>query len=165
MKVFDIITETNKLDEAIPFTKQWSKERQATKSVKADAKNMLSDLAVWMKGGGIAKGTLTADQFKSFMNQKGLGSFNVDAALKKSRDASGRDENEPLSAPEATEILNQAIRTGFIGQGAKGSQSRFADAPAGGGASGGGAGGLPSSITSAISGLTTQQKAALKAML
>jgi hypothetical protein len=163
MKVFDIIIENNDLNEAIPFTKQWSKERQATKAVKGDAKAMLSDLAVWMKGGGIAKGTLTADQFKSFLNQKGLGSFNVDVALKKSRDASGRDENEPLSGPEATDILNQAIRTGFIGQGARGSQSRFADpAPSG---TGGGGSGLPGSLTSAISGLTPQQKAALKAML
>lgn len=171
MNVYDIISET-RTDEAIPFTKQWKKERQASKDVKGDAKNMLSDLAAWMKGSGIAKGTLSVDDFKSFMDQKGLGTFDVDAALQKSRQAGGRDENEPISGPEANELLNKAVQAGFRGQGAKGSQSRFASQknppmpPMGGGRGGrGGSGGLPRNLTTAIGSLTPAQKAALKAML
>ena len=165
MNVYDIVSES-RTDEAIPFTKQWKKEKQAKKDVKGDSKNMVSDLAAWMKGSGIAKGTLSADDLKSFMDQKGLGTFNVDQALGQSRQASGRDENEPISAPEAKEILNKAVQAGFKSQGARGSQSRFAQRKApqmppmrGGTAT------LPNNLKSAIGNLSPQQKAALKSML
>ena len=165
MNVYDIISE-NRTDEAIPFTQQWKKERQAKKDVKGDQKNMIGDLAAWMKGSGIAKGTLSADDLKSFMDQKGLGSFNVDVELQKSRQSSGRDENEPISAPEAKELLQKAVQSGFKSQGARGSQSRYAQKKApsmppmrGGAAS------VPNNLKTAVSNLSPQQKAALKAML
>lgn len=166
MNVYDIISET-RTDEAIPFTKTWKKQRQAKKDVKGDTQNMLSDLAAWMKGSGIAKGTLNIDDFKSFMDQKGLGTFDIDRALAQSRQAGGRDENEPISGPEAKELISKAVQAGFKSQGARGSQSRYAQrkAPPMPSMRGGASASLPNNIKSAIGNLSPQQKAALKAML
>ena len=166
MNVYEIISEA-RTDEAIPFTKNWKKQRQASKDVKADIGNMMSDLAAWMKGSQIAKGTLSADDFKSFLDQKGLGTFNVDSALAQSRQAGGRDENEPISGPEAKEIIQQAVRAGFKSQGARGSQSRYAQQkpPQMPPMRGGRSSQLPNNLTNAIRNLTPQQRAALKGLL
>ena len=179
MKVFDIIAENKNLDEAPMgmmsrlgnkvMSKLGSKGAQAKLDVGNDANAMKKDLAAWMAGSGIAKGTLSSSDFKNFLGQKGLPSANVDAMLDQSRQASGRDPAEPISNPEVDELLQKVVQSGFKDQGAKGRQSRFANPtpqmpPLGAGRSGAGAG-LPNTITSAISGLTPQQKAALKAML
>lgn len=164
MNVYEIINE-NDVKEAIPFTKQWGRERQAKKDVKGDISNMTSDLKTWMKGSGLK--TITADQFKSFLDQKGLDTSAVDS-LENDRvsNRSGIEPDAPMTSSEVKQYLQKAVRAGFQSQGARGTQSRFArpqTPPAGG--SGGGGSSLPANITSAISSLTPAQKTALKAML
>jgi len=178
MKVYDIVNENtvneSDVDEAPMgmfsklgnkvMSKLGSKRAGARLDVGKDANTMKKDLGTWMAGSGIVKGQLTTDDFKNFLGQKGLPTLSIDALLDQSRAASGRDENEPMSNPEVDELLKKAVQSGFKDQGAKGRQSKFAQKnppmpPMGGGA------GLPSNIASAISGLTPQQKAALKAML
>lgn len=181
MKINDIITETEINEKPMGLLKRAGLSlrsklpggagAKAKLSVGKDANAMKQDLATWMDGSGIRKGTLSPDDFKNFLDQKGLPSKDVDVMLDQSRQASGRDENEPLSNPEVDEILKKVVQQGFKSQGAKGRQSKFAQTtipapPLGGGAGGaGGSSSLPSSVTSAISGLTSAQKAALKAML
>lgn len=181
MKINDIITETEISEKPMGLLRRAGLSlrsklpggagAKAKLDVGKDANTMKQDLATWMSGSGIAKGTLSPDDFKDFLDQKGLPSKDVDAMIDQSRQASGRDPAEPLSNPEVDEILQKVVQQGFKSQGAKGRQSKFAQTtipapPLGGGAGGAGGGsGLPSSVTSAISGLTPAQKAALKAML
>jgi hypothetical protein len=174
MRINQIISEDFGLDEA-PFglasklgnkiaSKLGSKSAKARLDVGGDANAMKKDLAVWMSGSGIAKGQLELDDFKSFLDQKGLPTAGVDAILNKIRmDRDGVDNGGPLTNPDVDNILKKVVQQGFKGQGAKGRQSRFAATPAGGGGGTGGA--LPANITSALSTLTPAQKAALKGML
>lgn len=177
MKINDIINENEINEKPMGLlrraglglaSKLGSTGAKAKLDVGKDANAMKKDLATWMAGSGIAKGTLNPDDFKDFLSQKGLPNKDVDAMLDQSRAASGRDENEPLSNPEVDEILQKVVQQGFKSQGAKGRQSKFGQQtipapPLGGGA--GGSSGLPSSITSALGSLTPAQKAALKGML
>lgn len=163
MKINHIISESE-IEEAIPFTKQWKKERQTGKDIKSDIKAMASDLKVWMRGSGLKN--VTVDQFKDFLNQKGLPSNAVDT-LDTDRAASGVPDGSPMTSSEVNQYLEKAVRSAFQAQGAGSSKSRYAQqAPAqgqGGGQSG--ASGLPPSLSNAINNLTPQQKAALKALL
>lgn len=161
MKIDHLVNE-NEIEEAIPFTKQWRKERQATKSVKADIGDLTSELLVFMRGSGIPGGQLSLDDFKSFLQQKGLNA-DVDAQLQQDRSASGRDPNEPLSKAEVKTLLTKAVQSGFKSMGMSSKKSRFAQPSAGGGSGSGG--GLPPNLVSALSGLTPAQRAQLKSML
>jgi len=161
MKINHIISESE-IDEAIPFTKQWKKERQAVKDIKADISELSSDLKVWMRGSGLKN--VTTSQFKSFLDQKGLDSTAVDD-LANDR-ASGNNPDAPMTSAEVKQYLDKAVRAGFQARGAGTQPSRFArpDAPQAQGSQAG-ASGLPSNLTNAINSLTPQQKAALKALL
>lgn len=177
MNVYDIIAENNDLNEA-PMgmmkraglgiaSKLGNKSARVKLDVGKDTNSMKKDLITWMAGSGIKKGTLSPDDFKNFLGQKGLPTKDVDAMLDQSRQAGGRDEYEPMSNPEVDELLKKVIQQGFKNQGAKGRQSKFAQStpqmpPMG---RGGASGGLPNTITNAVSRLTPAQKAALKAML
>ena len=144
MKIHQIISETELNEKPMGMLKRaglgiasklGSTGAKAQLDVGNDANAMKKDLASWMAGSGIAKGTLSPDDFKNFLGQKGLSADSVDADLGQSRAASGRDENEPMSNPEVDELLKKAVQQGFKSQGAKGRQSKFAapaPAPAGG---------------------------------
>ena len=144
MKIHQIISETELNEKPMGMLKRaglgiasklGSTGARAQLDVGKDANTMKKDLATWMAGSGIAKGTLSPDDFKNFLGQKGLSADSVDADLGQSRAASGRDENEPMSNPEVDELLKKAVQQGFKSQGAKGRQSKFAapaPAPAGG---------------------------------
>lgn len=125
MKVFQIVAEDEDLEEFLGFGKTAKAKRQATRAVKTDYKDMKRDLVAWMSGSGIAKGTLSVEDFKDFLGQKGLPNKDIDAMINQSRQASGRDENEALSNPEVDELLKKSIQLGFKAQGAKGRQSKF----------------------------------------
>jgi hypothetical protein len=125
MKVFHIIAEDEELDEFLGFGKTAKAKRQAKRAVKTDYKDMKRDLVAWMSGSGIAKGTLSVEDFKDFLGQKGLPNKDIDAMIDQDRQASGRDENEPLSNPEVDKLLQKSIQTGFKAQGAKGRMSKF----------------------------------------
>ena len=174
MNVNDIISESN-IDEA-PMgmmkraglgiaSKLGSKGARAKLDVGSDANTMRKDLITWMAGSGIKKGTLSTDDFKNFLGQKGLPTTSVDVDLERSRQASGRDENEPLSTPEVDELLKKAVQQGFKGQGAKGRQSKFAKSTTVMPPMRGGTSAIPNNITTAVNKLTPAQKAALKSML
>jgi hypothetical protein len=139
MKIYDIMNEQEAVNEK-PMgllkraglgiaSKLGSGSAKAQLDVGKDANSMKKDLAAWMAGSGIAKGTLSPDDFKNFLGQKGLAADTVDADLGQSRQASGRDPAEPMSNPEVDELLKKAVQAGFKSQGAKGRQSKFA-APA-----------------------------------
>jgi hypothetical protein len=144
MKIHQIISETELNEKPLGMLKRaglgiasklGSAGAKAQLDVGNDANAMKKDLAGWMAGSGIAKGTLSPDDFKNFLGQKGLSSDSVDADLGQSRQASGRDPAEPMSNPEVDELLKKAVQQGFKSQGAKGRQSKFAapaPAPAGG---------------------------------
>ena len=144
MKIHQIISETELNEKPMGMLKRaglgiasklGSAGAKAQLDVGNDANAMKKDLAGWMAGSGIAKGTLSPDDFKNFLGQKGLSSDSVDADLGQSRQASGRDPAEPMSNPEVDELLKKAVQQGFKSQGAKGRQSKFAapaPAPAGG---------------------------------
>lgn len=174
MNIYEIISESN-VDEA-PIgmmkraglgiaSKLGSKSAKAKLDVGTDANAMKKDLITWMAGSGIRKGTLSPDDFKNFLGQKGLPTTNVDADLDQSRQASGRDENEPLSTPEVDELLKKAVQQGFKSQGAKGRQSKFAQSNPPMPPLRTGSASLPNNLTTAINNLSPAQKAALKGML
>ena len=138
MKVFEIINEDDNVNEKPMgmlkraglgvMSKLGSKSAQAKLDVGQDANQTKKDLSVWMAGSGIKKGTLQPDQLKGFLRQKGLPTANVDMILGKSREAGGRDENEPLSNPEVDEILKKVTQQGFqqSGAGSPKKRSKFA---------------------------------------
>ena len=162
MKINHVISESE-LDEAIPFTKQWKKERQAGKDIKADIGELSSDLKVWMRGSGLK--SVTADQFKNFLDQKGLDSAAVDNLVNdRATGNTGIDPDAPMTSAEVKQYLDKAVRGGFQARGASTKKSRFAAKPAPSGnppASGQGA----PDITNFVNSLTPQQKAQLKAAL
>lgn len=163
MKISHITTENLDIDEALPFTKQWGRERQAKKDVKADISDMTSDLKTWMSGSRLKN--VTIDQFKSFLSQKGLDPTTVDdLANARTSGRTGIDPDAPMTSAEVKQYIGKAVAAGYQARGASGTRSRFAgsSAPAAGG---GGGSSLPSAITSALSSLTPAQKAALKGML
>jgi hypothetical protein len=138
MKIYDIINEEAVTEKPMGILKRaglgiasklGSAGAKAQLDVGKDANSMKKDLAAWMAGSGIAKGTLSPDDFKNFLGQKGLAANTVDTDLGQSRQASGRDPAEPMSNPEVDELLKKAVQAGFKSQGAKGRQSKFA-APA-----------------------------------
>lgn len=127
MKVFEIISENNVNEKPMGMLKRaglgvmsklGSKTAKAKLDVGKDANQTKKDLSVWMAGSGIKKGKLQPDQLKGFLRQKGLPTADVDRILGKSREAGGRDENEPLSNPEVDEILKKVTQQGFQRSGA-----------------------------------------------
>lgn len=76
MKVLQVISESNELDE-FAFTRKGKAKQAAKRSVKAEYKDMMTDLAGWMQGSGIKK--LTRKDLKQFLTAKG---YNGTAALK-----------------------------------------------------------------------------------
>jgi hypothetical protein len=162
MKINHIISESE-LDEAIPFTKQWKQNRKIGKDIKADVSDMTMDLKSWMSGSRLK--TVTIDQFKNFLTQKGLDPTTVDSiANDRTSGRTGVAPDAPLTSAEVKQYIDKAVRSGFQATGPGATKSRFAAKPAPSGnppASGQGA----PDITAFVNSLTPQQKAALKARL
>lgn len=166
MKISHIVNEDLDIDEAIPFTKQWKKDRQAGKDIKADIADMTSDLKTWMSGSGLRN--ISIDDFKDFLSQKGLDAATADRiAADRTSGRTGTPPDAPLSSVEVKQYIDKAVRAGYKAQGAGLNKSRFARPSAAGSGNppANSGSGLPNALTSMLTGLTAAQKAALKGML
>jgi hypothetical protein len=137
MKIHQIVSEDRDIEEAPPgrlsrtFTnvgaKLGMKGSQAKKSVTDDANQMKKDLKVWMAGSKIKGGQLTLDDFKNFLNQKGLPTDSVDQLITQRRQSGGaEDVGGPLKNSDVDSILHDVVAQGYKNTGARGKQSRFA---------------------------------------
>jgi hypothetical protein len=168
MKIHQIISEDRDLDEApmgigskignkiaskIPGLRGAARARL---DVGNDANAMKSDLANWMAGSGIKKGQLSVQDFKNFLTQKGLPTDKVDPMFSQMRqNPDGTFRAGGMKNTEVDDIIRKVVQLGFKNTGASGRKSKYAQSssPEGG------------DLASIVSGLTPQQKAALKAML
>jgi hypothetical protein len=142
-----------------------SSAAKANLDVNKDVITMKKDLAGWMAGSGIAKGTLSVEDFIDFLGKKGLPTDFVNSSMQAIRRQSGTPDESPLTNPEVDELLKKASQAGFKSQGSTGAKSRYAaktptpaDNPPAQGQ------GAPD-ITNFVNSLTPQQKAKLKASL
>jgi hypothetical protein len=88
---------------------------------------MKKDLKVWMAGSKIKGGQLTLDDFKNFLNQKGLPTDSVDQLITQRRQSGGaEDVGGPLKNSDVDSILHDVVAQGYKNTGARGKQSRFA---------------------------------------
>jgi hypothetical protein len=183
MKIYDVISESSDVTEA-PFglggkvlNKIGSKipgamgaASKARLDVGGEANRLKKDLAAYMAGAGIRRGTLELDQLKDFLDQVGLPTNKLQAQFDAVRAAgSGVDPDAPLQDYEIDKLLLQATQGGFGQQGIKSRRSKFAAPPASppnptppGGGSGGG---LPANVSNALSRLNPAQRAAALALL
>lgn len=172
MKINHIISESE-LDEAIPFTKQWKQDRKVGKNIKADAGQITADLKTWMKHSRLQN--ITIDQFKNFLDQKGLDPATVDSiAGDRTSGNTGVEPDAPLTSAEVKQYIDKAVRAAFQAAGPGTRKSRYArpSTPPATGAGNPPTGGNPTppsggapDITAFVNSLTPQQKAALKARL
>lgn len=89
MKIYDIISESNDLDEAPASwvgqklrglgAKMGSKTSATTKATGDEANELKRELKAWMAGSRIGKGQLTADDLETYLDQKGYGGLAADA--------------------------------------------------------------------------------------
>ena len=182
MKIYDVISESSDVNEA-PFglggkvlNKIGSKipgamgaASKARLDVGGEANRLKKDLAAYMAGAGIKRGTLELDALKNFLDQVGLPTDKLQAQFDAVRaSGSGVDPDAPLQDYEIDQLLMKATQSGFGQQGIKSRKSKFAaqtpPSPTGGG-SGGGTASLPANLQRALSGLSPAQKAALLAQL
>jgi hypothetical protein len=163
MKINHVISESELDEFTIPFTKQARREKQVSKDIKADISDITGDLKAWMKGSQLKN--VTIDQFKNFLNQKGLDPATIaNIANDRTAGRTGVEPDAPLTSAEVKQYIEKAVRSGFLATGPGATKSRFAAKPAPSGnppASGQGA----PDITNFVNSLTPQQKAQLKAAL
>ena len=118
---------------------------------------------------------ITIDQFKNFLDQKGLDPATVDSiAGDRTSGNTGVEPDAPLTSAEVKQYIDKAVRAAFQAAGPGTRKSRYArpstpPAPVAGNPPVGGnptppTGGAPD-ITAFVNSLTPQQKAALKARL
>ena len=167
MKINQVISESDLDEITIPFTKQWKKDRQVGKDIKADVSDMTTDLKSWMSGSRLK--TVTIDQFKNFLTQKGLDPTTVDSiANDRTSGRTGVAPDAPLTSAEVKQYIDKAVRSGFQATGPGAAKSRFAQktppAQSGGNPPPAQGQGAPD-ITNFVNSLTPQQKAQLKAAL
>ena len=168
MKINQVISESDLDEITIPFIKQWKQDRQAGKDIKADAGQITADLKTWMKQSRLPN--ITIDQFKNFLDQKGLDPATVDSiANDRTSGRTGVAPDAPLTSAEVKQYVDKAVRSGFQATGPSAAKSRYAR-PSTPPATGAGnpppaqGQGAPD-ITAFVNSLTPQQKAALKARL
>lgn len=89
MKIYDIISESNDLNEAPANwvgqklrglgAKMGSRSAATTKATGDEANELKKELKAWMDGSRIGKGQLTADDLETYLDQKGYGGLAADA--------------------------------------------------------------------------------------
>lgn len=180
MKVYEVLTESNNLDEAPMgmFKKMGQKiaskvpgqiGARATGALQAgdEANRARAELSQYMGRSGIGRNELTVAQLTTFLNQKGYGD-NLKNILRSVR-APGVPKNAPLSGKEIDQIILKATQGAAQATASTVPRGQFAPKVKKTGATftskRAGKAKLPPSITSAVATLTPQQKAALVAML
>jgi hypothetical protein len=135
---------------------------KAKLAVADDANEIKKNLQAWMAGSGIKKGELLVKNLKSFLNQVGLPTDQVDNLLSQLRqNPDGSFRTGSMTDKEVDTVIHKVVQLAFSHQGASGTKSRYAQRtpPSSGGLN------LPNSLTNAINNLSPAQKAALKSML
>lgn len=180
MKIYQIISENsdtneapmgglkklgNKIASKIPGMRGAANARL---DVGNDANDMKSDLSSWMAGSGIGRGKLSLEDFKNFLTQKGLPTKQVDDLFSQMRqNPDGTARIGAMKNSEVDKILQKAVQLGFRDRGASSRKSRFAQRPAAAGQfkTGRQKAAAGPDLNSIVSGLSPEQKAALKGML
>jgi hypothetical protein len=137
MKVYQIISENNEIDEApVGMFRRagqsimrylGSKHAAGAEEVSDEANNLKKELSVWMGRSNIKKGQLTLDDLEKFLNMKGYSGIAGSELEKMRQDQAKRsaDRQEKFRrAGQTVGALGQAARAGFKAAGDTYAQKR-----------------------------------------